>query len=287
MDSGPPNPCRPGTAASAFDRLFAPEPLPISALLVPAFIGGLCTVAVRACCWLLELLQLPLLAEVTAALFLVDFVSGVFHAALDYSDCGSLLRHLIPTSKEMVHHARKTDRRYEASSAWSQAIWNFQAHHYAPFPEHDDQIVETSLIATPLLLTTWLQYWLQSLGVNLGWLYLTPCQLRVWTMVLVLSYGVQVSHFLAHQRVHHGKQSLPPLVAYLQDLGLMLHPRVHKQHHDTFDFNFCIFNGWANPMVNAGFRVARKIGLVDPTVVLQPEPALAKGKNHVHSVNRK
>jgi hypothetical protein len=106
-------------------------------------------------------------------------------------------------------------------------------------------------------------------------------------MVLVLSYGVQVSHFLAHQRVHHGKQSLPPLVAHLQDLGLMLHPRVHKQHHDTFDFNFCIFNGWANPMVNAGFRVARKIGLVDPTVVLQPEPALAKEKNHVHSVNRK
>ena len=31
--TGPPD-CRPGTAASAFNQLFAPEPLPISALLV-------------------------------------------------------------------------------------------------------------------------------------------------------------------------------------------------------------------------------------------------------------
>lgn len=206
--------------------------------------------------------------ELLVSIYLVDVVSGVFHAALDYSDCGARLRHVIPKSKEAVHRTRQIDRRYEASDAWSQTIWNFQAHHYAPFPEHDDQLVETAVIATPLLLVTWLQY-------AVGWL--APRELRVWTFVLTLSHGVQHSHFLAHQRSHRGVSSLPPLVATLQDLGLLLHPRVHKRHHDTFDTHFCIFNGWANPLVNAGFRAASALGMVDPKLVLH-EPNGLKAK---------
>ena len=30
----------------------------------------------------------------------------------------------------------------------------------------------------------------------------------------------------------------------------MLHPSVHRKHHETFDCNFCIFNGWANGLLN-------------------------------------
>ena len=30
----------------------------------------------------------------------------------------------------------------------------------------------------------------------------------------------------------------------------MLNPASHKKHHEEFDCNFCIFNGWANPVVN-------------------------------------
>ena len=35
------------------------------------------------------------------------------------------------------------------SSALSQAVWNFQAHHFACYPEHDDQWIETACLATP------------------------------------------------------------------------------------------------------------------------------------------
>ena len=42
-------------------------------------------------------------------------------------------------------------------------------------------------------------------------------------MLLGLGYLVQASHFWAHQRVHLGTASLPPLVATLQDARLLLH----------------------------------------------------------------
>ena len=54
----------------------------------------------------------------------------------------------------------------------------------------------------------------------------------------------------------------------LQDLGVLLHPRVHRMHHETFDRNFCIMNGMANPMVDAAFRVARRLRIADPKVTL-------------------
>ena len=260
---------------SALDRL---QPLPSdrnpsSIVAVPAFICVMSTLAVRTACTLLDQLlpsspigTLRLVAELATSIFLIDFVSGVLHAALDFSDPGHRLRHLIPKSKAAVHTARRTDPAFAQSSAWAQAVWNFQAHHYAPYPEHDNQWVETAYIASPLLLGTLLQH-------CLGWL--SPQVARVWTMTLALGHGVQASHFLAHRRVHLGASALPRAVVLLQDIGLLLHPRVHRIHHETFDCNFCIFNGWANPIVNAGFRAARALGAVDVKLALHPRPAAA------------
>jgi len=31
---------------------------------------------------------------------------------------------------------------------------------------------------------------------------------------------------------------------------MLLTAEAHKRHHTEFDCNFCIFNGWANPLVN-------------------------------------
>ena len=48
--------------------------------------------------------------------------------------------------------------------------------------------------------------------------------------------------------------------------------QVHRKHHQTFDTNFCIFNGWANPLLNALFRLAARRGWVDRSCVLQVPP---------------
>ena len=75
--------------------------------------------------------------------------------------------------------------------------------------------------------------------------------------------------------MHLGRDSLPPLVGRLQDCRLLLHPSVHRKHHETFDCNFCIFNGWANPPLNAAFRAALRLGLADKATVLQVPPSIS------------
>ena len=57
-------------------------------------------------------------------------------------------------------------------------------------------------------------------------------------------------------------------IVVLQDLGVLLHPRVHRVHHEAFDRNFCIFNGWANFLVDAAFGVARRLQVADSSVTL-------------------
>ena len=269
----PDPPSKSASPAAALDRLLppSPDPQPRALVIVPSFICMTSCACGRLLCLLLEHMPWPtlgcqLVAEALGAIFLIDLISGVLHAALDYSDTGERLRHVIPASKAEVHHTRESNA-YRRSSAWSQAVWNFQAHHFAPFPEHDNQWVETASIATPLLVATLVQH-------ALGWL--SPSAARLWVMSLALGHGVQASHFLAHKRVHLGAGALPRAVVLLQDIGILLHPRIHRVHHETFDTNFCIFNGWANPLVNVGFRLAQQLGAADGRVALHPRPQPAR-----------
>ncbi len=53
---------------------------------------------------------------------------------------------------------------------------------------------------------------------------------------------------------------------------IILHPDAHQQHHEKFNCNFCILNGWANPLMN---RVAR---LLTHFGVLAEEPPTARNR---------
>jgi sterol desaturase/sphingolipid hydroxylase (fatty acid hydroxylase superfamily) len=64
----------------------------------------------------------------------------------------------------------------------------------------------------------------------------------------------------------------------LQDLGVLLHPRVHRVHHQTYTRNFCIFNGCANPVVDAAFHVARTLRFADSKVTLGAGGTAIKGE---------
>jgi hypothetical protein len=177
---------------------------------------------------------------------------------------------LVPHTAKEALHIRATDARYLHSNTWQQFIWVFKSHHAAPYPPHDHQENELSVVVTPLLLLTAAQW-------TAGWL--PDRDARVWGVLLSLGYFTQTSHFLCHRRVHLGRGSLPPLVGLLQDLRLLLHPNVHRRHHETFACNFCIFNGWANPIVNAAFRLAVACGLADLTRVW---PGVAHSPHHPH-----
>ena len=200
--------CASRSIESALDRLRPPpsDYPTTSQLSVPVFICISCTLAVNTACALLECippsapLVLRVAVELCTSMYLVDLISGIVHASLDFADTGDRLRKVIPRSKAEVHHIRRSSPAFMRSSALSQAVWNFQAHHFACYPEHDDQWIETACLATPLLLLTLLQS-------ALGWL--APPHTRVWCATLALGHCVQASHFMAHRRVHEGEHSLP------------------------------------------------------------------------------
>ena len=43
---------------------------------------------------------------------------------------------------------------------------------------------------------------------------------------------------------------IPPLVRFLQILGLFLRPEVHWRHHINFETDFSSLNGWSDPLMN-------------------------------------
>ena len=98
---------------------------------------------------------------------------------------------------------------------------------------------------------------------------------------------MQKFHFLAHAR-NHGvltdKDFIGAVLCWGQDVGLILSPKEHKRHHEEFDCNFCIVNGWANPLLNRVRILLSAIGVLHkepPTTVarrMRAEAAAAEAK---------
>ena len=70
---------------------------------------------------------------------------------------------------------------------------------------------------------------------------------RTWVITFLIGHFAQLTHHLTHIRNH---ASVHPVVEWLQDHHLILHPSVHRLLHETYDRNFCIVNGWTTPLVN-------------------------------------
>ncbi|MGK7882314.1 MAG: fatty acid desaturase CarF family protein [Crocosphaera sp.] len=51
------------------------------------------------------------------------------------------------------------------------------------------------------------------------------------------------------QKLFDGK-GIPPLVRFLQKVGLFLRPEIHWKHHINFETDFSSLNGWSDPLMN-------------------------------------
>jgi hypothetical protein len=60
----------------------------------------------------------------------------------------------------------------------------------------------------------------------------------------------QLSHFVNHASKKDKTRFKYKVVKYLQDCNIILTPKIHRVHHQKHDRNFCILNGWANPLLN-------------------------------------
>jgi hypothetical protein len=183
--------------------------------------------------------------ELAASMFLVDLLSGLVHMYLDYQVIGDTdLREHKESSIPAIQEFEAMPQ-FQGAKPWDRFLWDFQIHHQVPFPSAVSEWELAMQIARPVAIPYAMSVGAYTLG------YLEGPAARIWLMALTLSPLVQATHFAAHCRTH-GKLtgSYGRVVSWLQDAGLLLSPAAHKRHHETYDCNFCIFNGWANPLVN-------------------------------------
>ena len=57
---------------------------------------------------------------------------------------------------------------------------------------------------------------------------------------------------------------------WAQDAGLLLHPDLHRVHHERYDCNFPILTGWTNRYVQFLYEASVRCGLVDTGLGQKP-----------------
>jgi hypothetical protein len=152
----------------------------------------------------------------------------------------------------------------------------------APYPSADSNWELVRQIVVP---TSAPAVALTSLAVY-GWIPLWGC------VVLGVGIGLgpfsQFTHFLSHARGRGLVQSR--VLCFMQDWHIILHPETHRSHHVHFDRDFCILNGWGNPLVNRLRRLCSHVGLlpkVAPTVTTRNERAAMSGGKDAAKLTQK
>jgi hypothetical protein len=166
----------------------------------------------------LELLWLVALA-VPLGILGGDFVSGIVHWAAD--TYGSEDMPVIGPS----------------------LVKPFRLHHVYPRDICTHGLVETTgnvcILAVPVLSVCLYLMWLMPRS---GWLAFS-----VFSFALTAAATVATNQF--HKWAHQENPS--SFARWLQRRRLVLEPQHHKRHHtQPFDMNYCITNGWLNPLLN-------------------------------------
>ena len=207
------------------------------------------------------------------AMYFADVVSGIVHLFLDY-EVGSndeLRLHVEHSIPDVVAFEASSDL-FKNAKPRDKYLWNFHSHHDAAYPSADSNWELVRQIVVPT--SPWVL------------LFVVVTLLGVWPMWLAciviggahLAVLTQFTHFLAHARGRGLVQSR--ILCKLQDWHIILDHETHRSHHVHFDRDFCIFNGWGNPLVNRLRRFGSYVGYfpkVAPTVTTRAEREQRKG----------
>ena len=220
--------------------------------------------------------------EVLVGMYLLDLISGIVHLYLDYQEVkDKKLRLHVETSIPGVEKFEENDDLFKKATPMDQYLWNFHVHHDAPYPSKDSEFELVMQIVRPLFLPLCGFIALYRFG------YMSDTTARILFGALSMGPLMQKFHFLAHAR-NHGvltdKDTVGAILCFMQDVGLILSPKEHRRHHEEFDCNFCIVNGWANPLLNRVRILLSAIGVLHkepPTTVarrMRAEAAAAEAK---------
>ncbi len=181
------------------------------------------------------------------AMYLADTLSGIAHFILDYTPS--------PTDrglKELFHYRGSkgsdayTLQRAEAMkriNAFQEMVFDFKIHHISPGTLGRRSFLRLTL---PVIFFSGLPLSIIILGLyTQGWM---NTQVFIFMSFLTLGTTIcQYSHACAH------KKEVPPVPAVLQKVRLFITKEAHHSHHLNLGHDFCMLNGWSNPLVNRIF----------------------------------
>lgn len=191
-------------------------------------------------------------------LYVADAASGVAHFIVDYTPNvpGVGLKELYYYSgdKGSEDYVRRRNAAMRRINAFHEVVFDFKVHHLSP-----DTLGRRSILKMTLPVIVFGAFPLTLALVVVGELGLLPGDVLLFLAVLI---GCGTISQYAHSCTH--KQNPPWVVRALQAVRLLLTEKTHQVHHDHPDRQFCLLNGWANPLVDRLFKLALSRGYFSP-----------------------
>ncbi len=173
-----------------------------------------------------HLSKVELFGGAVASYLLADFLTGLFHYAMDNLDCNN---------QNLPHAIRKT-------------IISFTLHHYAPTISNKGY--------WGLTRQSWVANFVMLAGAALS--SLSSNHLPSYMMALsgLIATQSQYFHFLAHRNPKENSA----FVKLLQRSGLILNPKSHNKHHTPpYEDNFCVISGHTNGAVDCTIKIGKTV----------------------------
>ena len=194
------------------------------------------------------------------AIFLADLVSGIVHIVLDYQEVKNTdLRLHVEKDIPDIMNFKETNPLFMNASKRDKFLWNFHAHHDVPYPSSEPEFAEILKVLIPSLIILCISYCLYVKGI------IKKRGIRILLFATPFFILSQKIHFLAHARNHNKLNNecfLEKILCFMQDYNIILNPKEHRKHHQTYDCNFCIVNGWANPLLNLVTKLLIEINIL-------------------------
>jgi hypothetical protein len=114
----------------------------------------------------------------------------------------------------------------------------FQEHHIPPYAINKSAIsvaLHNAIIIPPPILAAYINY-----------KYRVPSHIIIGETLIL--YGLYMSDFV-HGLCHDKRDNR--FVKWLRKRRIILDKQTHLTHHESLNSNYCMLNGWANPLVNS------------------------------------
>lgn len=162
-----------------------------------------------------------IMACLIAGVFATDFLTGFAHMVFDYVRLDAVPEHSRPFLQWIAY--------------------GFQYHHVVPTSWNDGDLFYLGVLRTGFTIFT---------PLTILQMFSSTAEVRITLCAMAFSgLFCQFPHAAAHGRWKQSRWQ--PILSFLQRAGLLLHPRVHHEHHSQFDRNFAIVTGWSQPILNA------------------------------------